>query len=552
MTAATALALGALMIATSILLVQGNVAPHAVHPNHGTVNGGHAPSPSHNSAPPRADDVFSHNKATCEPQPYNFGSNSYCGANHFTGASYPVPTAASGTSWSLASLQLVTRHGDRTPVNILPFYDVAYPFCGTTASLGFYQQESNARGVRHAASRPRKDDGQPEGRRLERIPYLAEASVTNPYAGELWQGNCMTGQLTSKGVAQLEGLGSALHDIYVTELGFLPATYSRANTSFYLRTTDVWRTRQSAESLLTGLWPASTLADADVIPLHSYPEEVETMFANSAACPAVAKIQSAQIVSDAWTNHLDAPEVWSALDDVLGVGDLPSWHLGYDHYFDNFQTRQCHGLPLPCAADNATNCITQDIADFVYTQGDWEYQYTNNESPLATQLAQVGISGFMAVIRDVLVAFVSGDPSASGIGAPDFAYYSGHDTTIGAVLGALNVTGFQWPPYASNMQFELWKQSSSSSENAVQDDSDFYVRVLYNGAVLPMYAAGCCDDMCPADDFISYLDSMIPDDVAAICAAAVKDVNHKKPTAQARAPHANKDQKQPKKRIVLH
>jgi hypothetical protein len=290
------------------------------------------------SRPIQIDDI-----EACTPQPYNFGSYSYCGANFYDSSSYPVPTPVAGSTWNLVQLQLITRHGDRTPVNILPVYDVAYPFCDTTQSLGFYGTLASSAGEmghttkasqkqQHNRHHPRRRvASQQEGRRLERIPYLAEPSVSNPYASQLWEGSCMTGQLTSQGVQQLEEIGRAFRTVYVDQLGFLPSTYSRANTSFYLRTTDVWRTRQSAESLLTGLWPASDL-ESDVIPLHSFPAEIETMYANPTACDAVASVELQQYASDAWKAHLDAPEIWKELDSVLGVGDLPDWHLAYDHY----------------------------------------------------------------------------------------------------------------------------------------------------------------------------------------------------------------------------
>ena len=103
-----------------------------------------------------------------------------------------------------------------------------------------------------------------------------------------------------------------------------------------------------------------------------------------------------------------------------------------------------------------------------------------NESPQANAAVQLAIGGFMAVIRDVLAAVVSGDASGSTIGAPSFAYYSGHDTTLSAVLGFMNVTGMKWPPYASNMMIELWEkpqQSNAGSAPAARNDpSAFNVR----------------------------------------------------------------------------
>ena len=62
-----------------------------------------------------------------------------------------------------------------------------------------------------------------------------------------------------------------------------------------------------------------------------------------------------------------------------------------------------------------------------------------------------------------------------------FNYYSNHDSTIMAVLIALGLVddnSYHWPPFASTVTFELWRDYSVES-SAVSDYSGYYVRVLY-------------------------------------------------------------------------
>jgi len=468
---------------------------------------------------------------TCPGIPYDFSTSNYCQAELLDLNSWTFPANPPGVpSLTLKSLQLVTRHGDRVPVNILPATDVAYNLCGATQSTGYYANPPPAapshaglgegvHGGHRRGGAQAQDAPAQEGRRLEQIPLLYAQGETNPFASQLWQGTCATGQLTTVGVQQHVTAGQGLKSIYVDKLGFLPSSYDRSNNSFYLRSTDVWRTKQSAEALLSGLWPTSNLAgkDADVIPFRSFPLEIETMFANGAKCPALAKVQAAQMASPEWVAHLDYPDVWDVLDRTMGIKGMPAWHAAYDHVFDNLHTRQCHNLPLPCNPSNSSDCVPSSLADFVYAQGSWEYAFGNNASPLADQVAWMGISGFMAVLRDNILAQVTGDAGRSTIGAPAFAYYSGHDSTLGAVLGALNVTGMAWPPYASQLLFEVWQNPSvSPSPDA------FYVRALYNAQVLKLFGAGCCDELCPATAFIKFLDSVVPTNVPDMCQNGAK------------------------------
>jgi hypothetical protein len=62
------------------------------------------------------------------------------------------------------------------------------------------------------------------------------------------------------------------------------------------------------------------------------------------------------------------------------------------------------------------------------------------------------------------------------------------------------------------MIFELWQDHSVPPK-----PSGFYVRVLYNAQVLKLFAADCCEDLCPATQLIKYLDSIVPTNVPAMC-----------------------------------
>jgi len=61
------------------------------------------------------------------------------------------------------------------------------------------------------------------------------------------------------------------------------------------------------------------------------------MYANGGACPAISAVQAAQQKEAPWVTHLNHPEIWSVLDRVGGVANLPAWHASYDHWFDNFR-----------------------------------------------------------------------------------------------------------------------------------------------------------------------------------------------------------------------
>lgn len=62
-----------------------------------------------------------------------------------------------------------------------------------------------------------------------------------------------------------------------------------------------------------------------------------------------------------------------------------------------------------------------------------------------------------------------------------------------------------WPPYASMMLIELYDKAGK-----------FYVRVVYNGKVLPLLFCNS-ETLCDFDTFSSYMKSVTPYDPALQC-----------------------------------
>lgn len=108
--------------------------------------------------------------------------------------------------------------------------------------------------------------------------------------------------------------------------------------------------------------------------------------------------------------------------------------------------------------------------------------------------------------------------------SPHVAIYSGHDTVIGPVLGALGVFGAEkyckWPGYASRIAFELWASDTKKQKSNDSSDVEYFIRVVYNGDDVTQLVDGCQtsegkrlrskeDSLCPLDNFIRAIDNFI-------------------------------------------
>ena len=134
-------------------------------------------------------------------------------------AELPSVNAHAHDKFSGATLQLVqvvTRHGDRAPLRALWFNEQSVFHCGDTVHRmnGHFRAEDTV-----------------QGRRIYMDEDNSQAHV--PF----WKGNCFPGQLTVRGFRQQVNLGARFRQLYVTNTGFLSATF---NTSeLYLYSTNV-------------------------------------------------------------------------------------------------------------------------------------------------------------------------------------------------------------------------------------------------------------------------------------------------------------------------
>ena len=79
---------------------------------------------------------------------------------------------------------------------------------------------------------------------------------------------------------------------------------------------------------------------------------------------------------------------------------------------------------------------------------------------------------------DVQISRRMQEEAQGGSGSqPRLLLYSGHDTTIMPLLVMLGEDTLDWPPYCSNLVFELWETSGWLSKS-------YTVRVLYNRQTL--------------------------------------------------------------------
>ncbi|KAF9577341.1 hypothetical protein BGW38_007499 [Lunasporangiospora selenospora] len=317
----------------------------------------------------------------------------------------------------------------------------------------------------------------------------------------MWKGSCNPGQLTPKGALQHRQLGAALRRIYVDELGFLSKSFHPERT--YIRSTDLWRTRQSAENLMVGLYGSQKhgLWGSPIPPLftiHTLPTEIDYLTMNGEACPRIQQLRAAAEKASPVLKrlHEEEAEFEEELQGILGA--KRTW----SGYMDTVLPRVCHGIPLQCRATEAgarPHCITMNMADRILKNVATQSAEVYRDMTGMFEILQLGMGPLAKDIRKNLLNAQNEDDLK-------FKLYSGHDTTLAPLLGLLDGADMRWPPYASNLLIELW---SSHGE--------YFVRVIYNQEFVKTQSDWCDLEWCPLDKFVAYLGKFVLDDLTEKC-----------------------------------
>ncbi|KAG0293998.1 Acid phosphatase-like protein 2 [Linnemannia gamsii] len=405
--------------------------------------------------------------------PYN-----YCEAEHPTVDTYPDPPVKGAT---LSNVQMFIRHGDRTSQSFYPVdHKVTYE-CSAQTDYNYFTSAPNGSNASLITTQ------------VVTIPQ------DSPYAKSIWKGSCIPGQLTPKGAEQQERMGRALRRIYVDKLGFLPEKFQPEK--FFVRSTDFWRTRQSATSLINGLYTTPSSSGATPPPalrLTTLPFELEYLVFNERdQCPRVNQLKSiiarkSPLLQHLYT-HIPAPII-----SACKIIDYPNT-VSVDEVSDFVSPRVCHDLPMPCVKEGEECVDGMGVMEAMAVFRSKETGEMLRDSEGSFELLKVGFGPAVEMVRRNVIG---GNARKEGGEGVVFSLYSGHDTMLMPLLAVLESLDLRWPPYASNILIEQWETPSSEK----------YIRVIYNNRIVRTKSNWCDLSWCPVQTFLDRLEKYLPGD----------------------------------------
>ncbi|XP_046903600.1 lysophosphatidic acid phosphatase type 6 [Hypomesus transpacificus] len=363
-------------------------------------------------------------------------------------SSTPAEGMITASAYELKLVQVLFRHGARTPLKSIP--DVM-----------------EAQWVPNLLEPPAHTEISYVVTDLDGGPR-PPAPVEDSYRSNILTGGTFPGQLTTVGMQQLYELGQRLRKKYIQDTPFLSSSFS--SSEVYVRSTNIVRTIESAKCLVAGLFQQT---QNDAVPILTTDSKSEILYPNYHGCKLLKLLGGHR-----WAESSTLPDIAAdlqLLQSALGVG----LHQRLDFILirDDMVARETHGLPCPPVLHTWRNTVEQRAVDMICHI----YEPSKREN---LQLC-VGplLHTLMGNMEDKLQKAPT-EPSRK------MFMYSAHDTTLMPCLMALGIFDMRWPPYAADITLELHQH---------QQTKEAFVKVSYIGQ--DQLIPGCSGVYCPLQEF---------------------------------------------------
>ncbi|WFD42613.1 acid phosphatase [Malassezia psittaci] len=375
--------------------------------------------------------------------------------------------------FALRQVLYVLRHGERAPVRTR--LETASPPIVEPWNMCHTSHEFDKAVLRF--SEKGENEGVPARvsiqRRIELAPLGSQARPGNP-------GDCLLGELTDLGRMTMLKIGMALRRVYVDHAHFLPEEYLSGHAPFlYLRSTNVPRTMQSLDEVITGLYPPTDRVDTLTPVVYVRNAGQEDMTPGSRPCPRLdamlAKFadQAASLYNPAlaqFDKHI-APH-------NNGQGPRVDGRPRLSGLIDTARSAIAHGVPAPIPF------LDEEIMDQMETAviHEWFAGYQAKDPIERTQYRRLAMGELLSSLYGRF------DQSIQNPQQPiRLSILCGHDSTLVGILQCLDCFNGKWPDFGAAIGWELFEDKKKESKDRSSDHH--YVRCRYGDEVL--HIPGC-------------------------------------------------------------
>ncbi|CAL8350007.1 unnamed protein product [Lota lota] len=429
----------------------------------------------------------------------------------------------SPADYTLLSVQVMIRHGDRYPLYSIP--KTKRPTIDCTLSPN--RKPSHPQLSAFISHMGHGDRGHWEST-LGSVPRLPNHSA------------CEMGELTQTGVVQHLRNGQLLLQAYKRH-GLLPPGWSPRQ--LWVETTGKSRTLQSGLAFLYGFLP--DFAWPKVTVRHQW----STLFCGAACdCPARNRYLEEEQRRQYRLRVADARLETTYAEMARALG-LPPRQLRAANPIDSLLCHLCHGLPFPClqaAPDGAAAgaagaaCLTMEQFSVIRRQ-QLDDEADKRRVGLYRKYAILAMHPYLNRTAGRMERAARAKAGAAAAGAEvALALSAAHDVTVAPLLSALGLEEARFPRFAARLVFELWRSPPAAGgkpqargKGKATPGGEPFVRLLYDGEDVTFHAAFCRAHkrhgprpLCPLKNFLSFVRK---DMFAPLSASSYQEACYKRP-----------------------
>ncbi|XP_018327972.1 2-phosphoxylose phosphatase 1 [Agrilus planipennis] len=381
--------------------------------------------------------------------------------------------------WNLRGLIILTRHGDRGPLQHVR--NITYINCGkktNTELLKGYQEY-----MKNLSS-------------ISRVSWIGPGPFHGFPLLPTHYRQCQLGQLSMQGVAQLLKVGQILRQSY---LSIWPKLTNLTPAEVLVYSTRYRRTFQSALALLYGLISTETLNKVNIFESHS----ISFCF-RECGCPMADKYfrKVKNYLNQQLISHPAVSVLTDTTSQLIFPPGIERGPLKRNPFAvkDALLTYICHGSGLPC--DNSAACVKRHNVAGIFSYTEWVIHQKWGYSDWK-RFCLLKAYGLIRNIVSHMLHMVSNT-------GPYLVLYSGHDHTLEELSTAL---GLKSDPlllrYGARIIFEVYHDNREPQSVL----KDVYFRVLANGKDVTSQVDFCKNivnvekrsSLCKIEDIVRYI-----------------------------------------------
>jgi len=267
------------------------------------------------------------------------------------------------------------------------------------------------------------------------------------------------GQLTKTGIWRAFNLGKYFKKTYIDDLGFLPPMFNTEDVA--IRSSGYDRTIMTAQSVMTAMYPP-TMDEAkwnpndpnfpwQPIPIHSVPKKDDLLLKYGNHCPRYQQLKNEILGTDPalqqFAQDANNRKVLDLAKESTGLTNYPDFMLY--QLFDTLFVERENNLTLPPWVDDNVMSVLENLTLLDY--------HLLTKTPEAARLAGGNLlAEFLRNIKNKIEAKENGERSKRAF------FYSAHDSTIMALFGAMNIAYDALPHYNAFVALELYRSPNGA------------------------------------------------------------------------------------------